>query len=123
MARYAKPTLRSRALADWRGYREPRAVPDNQNALSALVGKALQGLGLGERVQESEVIRVWREVVGDFIATHSTPSRLNAGVLYVRVLQPAIHFELERTWKADILRKLKARFGVRVIREVRFRVG
>ena len=123
MARFAKRTLRSRVLAEWRGHREPRPVADNQYALSGLVGKAMQGLGLGERVQESEVIRAWKEVVGDFISTHSTPSRLVAGVLYVRVLQPSIHFELERTWKPDILRKLKARFGVRVIRELRFRVG
>lgn len=83
----------------------------------------MQSLGLGERVLESEVLRAWREVVGDFISAHSTPSRLREGVLYVRVLQPTIHFELERVWKADILRKLKGRFGPRVIRELRFRVG
>ena len=123
MAKPSPHSLRNRALAEWRGYREPRPVADRQFEVSGLLPKAMQSLGLGERVLESEVLRAWREVVGDFIATHSSPSRLREGVLYVRVLQPTIHFELERVWKTDILHKLKSRFGPRVIRELRFRVG
>jgi hypothetical protein len=61
--------------------------------------------------------------VGDFIATHSTPVALREGILYVRVLQPALHYELEQVSKIDILRKLKRRFGPKTIRDVRFRVG
>jgi len=45
------------------------------------------------------------------------------GVLYVRVLQPALHHELEQISKIDILRKLKQRFGGKTIRDIRFRVG
>jgi hypothetical protein len=41
----------------------------------------------------------------------------------VQVLQPALHFELERVNKATILRKLRQRFGSRVIRDLRFRLG
>jgi hypothetical protein len=48
---------------------------------------------------------------------------LRGGILHVRVLQPALHYELEQVSKADILRKLKQRFGAKTIRDVRFRVG
>jgi hypothetical protein len=48
---------------------------------------------------------------------------LREGILYVRVLQPALHYELEQVSKIDILRKLKQRFGSRVVRDIRFRVG
>ena len=48
---------------------------------------------------------------------------LREGVVYVRVLQPALHYELEQVSKIDILRKLKQRFGGKVIRDIRFRVG
>jgi len=48
---------------------------------------------------------------------------LREGVLYVRVLRPASHYELEQISKSEILRKLKQRFGSKVIRNVRFRVG
>lgn len=115
--------MRQRALAEWRGAWEPRPLAAGMQSVGGALAKAMAGLGLGERVQETEVLQVWREIVGDFIAGHSQPSRLKAGVLYVSVLQPSIHFELERVWKAQILAKLKARFGVKVIREVRFRVG
>ena len=51
---------------------------------------------------------------------------LNSGgvarrILYVRVLQPALHYELEQISKPEILRKLKQRFGSKTIRDVRFR--
>jgi Dna[CI] antecedent, DciA len=45
------------------------------------------------------------------IAAHSTPVALREGVLYVRVLQPALHYELEQISKSEIPRKLKQRFG------------
>ena len=83
----------------------------------------MQRLGLKERLQESEVIDAWANIVGEFIAAHSAPVALREGVLYVRVLQPALHYELEQVSKIDILRKLKRRFGGKVIRDVRFRVG
>ena len=122
----AKPpsnkSVRRQVIAEWRGYHEKRPVMDHVNAVGALLAKAMQGLGLGERVQEAEVLRAWKESVGDFIAAHSAPSRLKDGVLYVRVLQPTIHFEMERM-RGPITAKLKERFGARVVREVRFRLG
>jgi hypothetical protein len=39
------------------------------------------------------------------------------------VLQPSLHFELERVWKREIVDKLKKRFGARVVRDVKFRIG
>jgi Dna[CI] antecedent, DciA len=63
------------------------------------------------------------KVAEAFIAVHSAPVALREGILYVRVLQPALHYELEQISKSEILRKLKQRFGVKTIRDVRFRVG
>ena len=83
----------------------------------------MQKLGLKERLRESEVIDAWSSIVGEFIAAHSTPVALRDGVLYVRVLQPALHYELQQISKAEILRKLKQRFGTRTIRDIRFRLG
>lgn len=85
--------------------------------------KLMQRLGLKERLHENEVMEAWNQIVGDFIATHSAPVTLREGILYVRVLQPALHYELEQISKIDILRKLKQRFGGKIIRDVRFRVG
>jgi Dna[CI] antecedent DciA-like protein len=80
-------------------------------------------LDLRERLRETEVIDAWSKIIGDFIAAHSAPVALREGILYVRVLQPALHYELEQISKPEILRKLKQRFGSKAIRDVRFRIG
>jgi hypothetical protein len=111
------------ALAEWRGYREPRVLPDRVVSVADAVTVSLQKLGLGDRLKESEILAAWKDIVGDFLAMHSAPKRLIQGVLHVHVLQPSVHFDLERHWKAKILEKLTARFGKKNIREVRFRIG
>jgi oligoribonuclease (3'-5' exoribonuclease) len=58
--------------------------------------------------------------VGDFIAQHSQPERLVAGILHVRVIQSSVRYELDRTWKPQIIRKLRDQFGEKVIRDIKF---
>jgi predicted nucleic acid-binding Zn ribbon protein len=117
------PSLRAAVIAEWRGLPEKKMRTDRWQAPADLVPKLMQRLGLRERLHETEVIEAWSKIVGEFIAAHSTPTALREGVLYVRVLQPALHYELEQVSKIEILRKLKQRFGGKTIRDVRFRVG
>ena len=115
--------LRATVIAEWRGLPDTKQRPEKWQAPGELLPKLMQQLGLRERLHEGEVIDAWKQIVGDFIASHSAPVSLKAGTLYVRVLQPALHYQFETISKAEILRKLKQRFGVKVIRDVRFRVG
>src|SRR5438874_11092047 len=117
------PSLRAAVIQEWRGMPEKKARPDQWETTSLLLPKLMQKLGLKERLHESEVIDAWSSIVGEFIAAHSVPFALRDGVLYVRVLQPSLHYELEQVSKIDILRKLKQRFGSKAIRDIRFRVG
>jgi predicted nucleic acid-binding Zn ribbon protein len=114
---------RAAVIAEWRGLPDPKVRPDQFQPTGELLPKIMQRLGLKERLHESEVIEAWANTVGTFIAAHSAPVALREGILYVRVLQPTLHYELEQVSKADILRKLKKRFGAKIIRDVRFRVG
>jgi predicted nucleic acid-binding Zn ribbon protein len=117
------PALRAAAIAEWRGLPEKWIRPDRWQAPADLLPKLMQQLGLRERLHETEVIEAWKQIVGDFIATHSAPLSLREGILVVRVLQPALHYQFETISKAEILKKLKQRFGGKTIRDVRFRVG
>jgi predicted nucleic acid-binding Zn ribbon protein len=117
------PSLRAAVIAEWRGLPELKPRPDRTQNIGDVLPKLMQRLGLSERLHESEVIDAWAKIVGEFIATHSAPVSLREGVLYVRVLQPALHYELEQISKPAILRKLKQRFGGRTVRDVRFRIG
>jgi predicted nucleic acid-binding Zn ribbon protein len=117
------PSLRAAVIAEWRGLPERKMRPDRWQAPADVLPKLMQRLGLRERLHEAEVIEAWSKIVGEFIAAHSAPVALREGVLYVRVLQPALHYELEQVSKIEILRKLKKRFGTKTIRDLRFRVG
>ena len=117
------PALRAAVIADWRGLPERKLRPDKWQAPREVLPALIQKLGLAERLQENEVSAAWRSIVGEFIAGHSAPVSLRDGVLFVRVLQPALHYQFETISKPEILRKLKQRFGARVIRDIRFRVG
>jgi len=115
--------LRAAVIAEWRGLPQRKPQADRWQSPSELMPRLMQRLGLRERLRETEVIDAWSKIVGDFIAAHSMPVALREGVLYVRVLQPALHYELEQVSKSEVLRKLKQRFGSKTIRYVRFRVG
>jgi predicted nucleic acid-binding Zn ribbon protein len=116
-------SLRAAVVAEWRGLPANKTRPDRWQAPADLLPKLMKELGLSERLRESEVIDAWKQIVGDFIAAHSAPISLRAGMLSVRVLQPSLHYQFEQISKAEILRKLKQRFGTKIIREIRFRVG
>ena len=117
------PPLRAAVIAEWRGLPDKKTRRDRWQSPAELVPKLMQRLGLRERLHETEVIDAWSKIVGEFIAAHSAPVALRDGILYVRVLQPALHYELEQISKREILRKLKQRFGGKTIRDMRFRVG
>jgi len=117
------PSLRTAVIAEWRGLPQRKLQPDRWQSPVELMPRLMHRLGLRERLRETEVIEAWSKIVGDFIAAHSTPVALREGILYVRVLQPALHYELEQISKSELLRKLKLRFGGKTIRDVRFRVG
>lgn len=117
------PSLRAHVLSEWRGLPEKTVIHNRWSAPADVLPNLMKRLGLKERLHETEVLEAWSKIVGDFIAAHSAPVALREGVLYVRVLQPALHYELEQVAKIDILRKLKQRFGGRVIRDLRFRFG
>jgi predicted nucleic acid-binding Zn ribbon protein len=115
--------LRARVLAEWRGLPQTPFAQDRAVPIADGVAKLMQTLGLGERLRAEAVLSAWQEIVGEFVAKHATPRQLKDGVLTVSVLQPTMHFELERNWKRQILDKLKKRFGARTVREIKFRLG
>ena len=117
------PDLRARVLSEWRGYREKAVAPDRARAVGETLGKVMQKLGLQERLTEVQILSAWKEIVGEWFALHTCPDRIRDGVLYVRVVQSSVHYELDRNWKPKIVQKLKARFGANRVRDIRFRIG
>ncbi len=114
--------IKAQVIAEWRGLPEVPFPQDTSQPVGLLIAVLMKELGLSERMTEEQIISAWREIVGEFLASHSRPSGLNEGVLYVRVLQSTMLYELDRTFRKEILEKLRKRFG-RTIRDVRFKMG
>jgi predicted nucleic acid-binding Zn ribbon protein len=114
--------LRQRVLAEWRGLPATPFSRDTAQLVAGPLAKLMKSLGLGDRLREEEVKRAWGEIAGEFIAGQSSPDTLRAGVLTVRVVNSPLLFELNQ-WKPELLQKLKARFGARTVREIKFRIG
>jgi len=116
------PALRAAVLQEWRGLPQHRLPHDRWQTCATLVPALMKKLGLNERLRENDISSAWATIVGEFIAANSHPAALRDGVLYVRVIQPALHYELEQIVRTEVLRKLRHRFG-KTIRDVRFRIG
>jgi hypothetical protein len=111
-------SLRRHVLHEWRGLPEKpegRPLVFVADAIQTLVGK----LGLRERINEEDILVAWRDIVGDFLAQHSRPARLVNGVLHIETMQSSVRYELDRTWRPEILRRLHERFGKGAVKEIR----
>ena len=114
-----KKTSARKILEEWRGLPDAPA-PDRATLISEVIGKLLPKLGIENRIKEADILSAWSGIVGDFIAQHSRPERLEKGILFVRVMQSSVRYELDRVWKPEIIRKLRERFGDKTIREIKF---
>jgi predicted nucleic acid-binding Zn ribbon protein len=116
-------SFRKRVLEEWRGLPELDEKVDRLLAVRDVLNQLAPKLGLESRLREEEIISAWADIVGDFFAKHSRPVKLHQGMLVVHVLQPTVLYELETRWKSLVLQKLHARFGGKIIRDLRFRLG
>lgn len=119
------PALRAKVLNEWQpAYGDPSLYsPPPASSLNALVPGVMKGLGLEQRLQQSQVFYLWPEIVGKDIALHAQPVSLRNGQLVVAVDHPVWMQELSRYHKALILQKVQARVGAKAVREICFRIG
>lgn len=115
-----KPELREKIIAEWRGIGIPPIRPDRVVSVGKVLEKLLPSLGIEGRVEEEAVKRIWKDLVGDFIAANAAPSGIKNGCLMVRVAHPTLRYDLETVWKPRILETLQNHFGKSKIRSLRF---
>lgn len=94
------------------GGREPRPISDSLKAVTAGFGSRGRAIDLSER---------WASAVGETIAAHAQPERLDAGCLTVVVDDPNWATEV-RYLSSQILDALNAESSAPVISDLRVRV-
>lgn len=84
---------------------------DDPRLLATSLDAVLRSLRVGERRVVSGVFGQWEEAVGDQVAAHARPLRLDGGRLTVEVDEPGWATQL-RFLEPDLLRRLRDVTGV-----------
>jgi predicted nucleic acid-binding Zn ribbon protein len=117
------PALRAQVLREWQPFVRPEPVARLAMPLGKLVPAVVQGLGLSERLQQSQVFFHWPDIVGKDIATHAHPVSLRNKLLVVAVDHPGWLQELSRYHKPLLLQKVRDRIGKAAVKDIVFRIG
>ena len=91
--------------------------------MSKIVPGVMKRLGLEQRLQQSQILYLWTEIVGSDIAKHAHPASLSKGILKVAVDHPIWLQELSRYHKKLLIQKIKERVGKNAVRDIVFRIG
>jgi predicted nucleic acid-binding Zn ribbon protein len=84
-----------------------------------VVEKILKKYKLNGDIDAYRVFQVWSDLVGDRIAAHARPARIDGYFLYVEVDDPLWLTQL-KYMKIDILGKIDVMIKKDVLRDVRF---
>lgn len=114
--------IREEILREWRGCDE--AVDSNARITTAekWIRNVLKTVGDGDGLDEELVRSTWKDLAGDFIASHTEPVSVRNGYLVLRVTQPAMRFHLEQM-KPMLLSRIREQLGEQRIKSVKFTLG
>jgi predicted nucleic acid-binding Zn ribbon protein len=114
--------IRKAVLREWRGGDEPERLDARVHAPGEFLATILRDAGADEGIDEERLRAVWGRVAGEMVARHTSPDSLKRGCLTLKVLQPAMRFQLEQM-KGRLLRNLRAELGEDVVKSIRFSLG
>ncbi|MCU0795038.1 MAG: DUF721 domain-containing protein [Akkermansiaceae bacterium] len=114
--------IRKAILMEWRGGEEPSHPDKGLHRPGEFLDGILRAAGASEGVDEEKLRELWREIAGDLVARHTSPDSLRAGCLTLKVLQPAMRFQLEQM-KPRLLANLRDALGQGVVKSIRFSLG
>jgi hypothetical protein len=119
-------SAKQRVLAQWRGVDlTPLEIAQKASArsVSDLMPTVLSGFRIEQKRAETEIVKVWNNLIDPNIVAHAQPTGLNKGTLFVTVDNSVWLSEIVRYKRKEILERLQHSFGSEVIKRISFRVG
>lgn len=119
-------SARERVLAQWRGMHlgavEKAARPSARSTADVMPG-VLRGLHIEKRQSETEILKVWNELLDPNLTAHAQPTGIHRGTLFVTVDSNVWLSEIVRYRRHEILDRLRHAFGRDLVRKISFRAG
>ena len=95
------------------------SIRNSPEKLGSILGDILSERGYNTMCKEYEVISKWVEIVGERISEVTECSRIEDGVLYVKVSSAPWRQEMVYL-KQEILKQIKSRTGCDTIKDIIF---
>lgn len=98
------------------------AADRKRGHVSEVLAEIFRRGGMKRAVKRAEAVLLWPQVVGSEVARFTAARTLQDGILYVEVSdsETSMHLTMQRQRFLDVYR---GRFGVKEVREIRFRTG
>jgi hypothetical protein len=84
-----------------------------------IIPSMMKKMGLEERFWEQSLVSSWPSIVGEAVARHTRPGRVQRKTLYIFVRNAAWLGELSRYGQREILANIQAKFGADRITSLR----
>ena len=117
---------RRRTLTEWRRVDLEEAEVARKNparTASDLIPRVLVELKLEQRVAESQILKVWQQVIDPTLSAHAQPAGLFKGTLFVNVDSNVWLSEIVRYRRREILERLQHVVGKEMLQRISFRLG
>ncbi len=119
-------SAKEKALAAWRGIDlSSEEIVRAKTAKSAgdVLPRILSELRIDRRQAESEILKVWNNLIDPQIVAHAKPTGIHKGTLFVTVDNSVWLDEIVRYRRREILQRLQFSFGKDLIAKISFRIG
>lgn len=126
LAAFRQPTSKQRLMANWRGVElspEEEAQKDRVKSVADIMPKVAKQIRLDTRQSETEIVKVWNNLMDPNITAHAQPTGLRNGTLFVTVDSSVWLDEIVRYRRREILQRLQHSFGMDLVKKISFRVG
>lgn len=121
-----KLSAREKVLAQWRGWdssADEKARRVTSKGMADVMPRVLSGLHIDRRQSESEILKVWNNLIDPVITAHARPTGVVRGTLFVSIDSNVWLDEIVRYRRNEILERLQTSFGREMIARISYRVG
>lgn len=98
----------------------PQKTKKQPEPFASALDKFVRQVGITKKMKQFSVITSWGEIVGEQIARVTQAERIDNGILFVKTATAPWRNELTLR-RLEILEKVNAAAGAKVVKEIRFR--
>lgn len=91
--------------------------------IRTILPSVIKGFKNPVKEKRSLLVTQWANIAGEKLAKRTQPQLSSQGVLYVRVDESVIAFEVSQKYKQALLKRAQAVLGEETVKEIRVLVG